>query len=130
MTDGFVEAYAKSTGLKQLIPQHWLKDPVLGRNFEITPSAKARAGEDGPADEQPLGEPAETWTRKQLDEHAAALGVDSAAMANKAEVLAAINSVGVTTAGDVPDPVQDGDNPYPDGTPPSDESPAAGENQE
>lgn len=124
MTDGFVEAYAKSTGLKQVIPQHWLAHPVLGRDFEITPSAKARASD------QSEGDPDESWTRKQLDDHAASLGVDAAAMANKAEVLAAISSVGVTTAGDVPEQVQDGDNPYPDDVPPSDESPAAGENQE
>ena len=41
--DGFVEAYSKKTGQKQVIPEHWLDDPVLGKDFELTPSAKAQA---------------------------------------------------------------------------------------
>ncbi|HET7398994.1 MAG TPA: hypothetical protein VFJ94_10775 [Intrasporangium sp.] len=30
----FVDAVAKSTGEKQVIPAHWLDDPVLGADFE------------------------------------------------------------------------------------------------
>lgn len=43
--DGFVSAYSKSTGQKQRIPRHWIGHPVLGLDFELTPSSKA--------DEQP-----------------------------------------------------------------------------
>ena len=41
----FVDAYAKSTGQKQLIPESWLDHPVLGQDFELTPRAKSRRGE-------------------------------------------------------------------------------------
>lgn len=139
MTDGFVEAYAKSTGLKQEIPQHWLNHPVLGRNFELTPSS--RAGEE-------KGAPDGTWTRAQLDQHAAELGLDPAGLPNKAAVLEAITAAAEADRGadddadgegvdelDDPtsgesDPLDNADPQNSDDNPPSDQTPAAGENQE
>ncbi|WGX98725.1 hypothetical protein [Nocardioides sp. L-11A] len=53
--DGFVEVYAKSTGRKQRVPEHWLDHPVLSRDFEKTPSA--RAAEQAPAPKPPAGIP-------------------------------------------------------------------------
>lgn len=114
--DGFVSAYAKSTGLKQRIPRHWIGHPVLGRDFELTPSAAAAIQQE--AEVEAGGPPSESWTRPALDEHAAALGIDPSGMANKREVLAAIDAA--VNAG-TPDPA---------GTPPSDETPATGDTEE
>ncbi|AIY17783.1 hypothetical protein GUY44_07145 [Pimelobacter simplex] len=123
MNDGFVEVYAKSTGQKQWVPEHYLEHPVLGRDFEETPSS--RANRDG--DQPPAGPPVQAWTRAQLDQHASVvLGLDTSDLATKADVVAAIER---ETQHDQDDP----DDPTPtdsDGTPPPDQPPAAGENQE
>lgn len=39
--DDFVEVYAKTTGEKQMVPRAWLDDEVLGKDFEVVPSARA-----------------------------------------------------------------------------------------
>lgn len=83
--DGFVSAYSKSTGLKQRIPRHWIGHPVLGRDFELTPSAKAAVIEE-------IGDPSESWKREDLDKHAQKLGLDTTDLPNKGEVLAAIEA--------------------------------------
>jgi hypothetical protein len=78
-TEGFVEAYAKSTGEKQVIPEHWLGDPVLGKNFELTPSAKARAAAEAGTltrVEVPEGDPTDSWTHAQLDQYALDRSID------------------------------------------------------
>ncbi|NGZ99624.1 hypothetical protein G5V59_02505 [Nocardioides sp. W3-2-3] len=64
MTDGFVEVYAKSTGAKQSVPEHWLSHPVLGRDFSKTPLTKAIEARAAGA-ESPSGEPSDAWTREQ-----------------------------------------------------------------
>lgn len=117
--DGFVEVYAKSTGRKQWVPEHWLDHPTLGRDFEKTPSTRAQ--------EAPSGEPSTDWTRKQLDQHAQTLGLNTGAMPNKADVVAAISNA-LDEAG--ADGTDGEDATDPDGNPPSDHTPAAGENQE
>ena len=111
--DNFVSAYAKSTGVKQRIPRHWIGHPVLGRDFELTPSAKAAVVEEI------AEQPSESWKRDRLDEYAADLGLDTTALANKGEVLAAIDEA-----------LADVDTTDPDGTPPSDETPATGDTEE
>lgn len=120
---GFVEVYSKATGKKQVVPEHWLNHPVHGKGFAKTPSAKANEPGDG--------EPSDAWTRKQLDQHAAGIGIDTSALPNKGEVLAAIQ------AGPVADPlvvdtpvIDDNVTQNPDGTEPPAQTPAAGENQE
>lgn len=126
MTDGFIEVYAKSTGLKQTIPEHWLDDPYLGRDFSRTPSARSRELEatatptpDGGLTAAVVDDPDESWTRDRLNQHAAGLGVDTTSLPNKAEVLQAIQAASTTDDTQISD-----DNPS------SDQTPAAGENQE
>jgi hypothetical protein len=41
----FVEVYSKKTGKKQLVPEHFAKNPVLMRPFSLTP--KQRAADEG-----------------------------------------------------------------------------------
>lgn len=80
--DGFVEAYAKSTGVKQVIPEHWLDHPVLGKDFSLTPSAKAR--------QIAADQPSESWTHEQLDAYVTDHGLDLGDAKTKAEKVAAI----------------------------------------
>lgn len=82
--EGFVEAYAKTTGDKQVIPAHWLDHPVLGKNFSRTPSAKAR--------EAAAEVPSESWTHKQLDKYAADNELDLGDARTVAEKVAAISA--------------------------------------
>ncbi|MEV5001942.1 hypothetical protein [Nocardioides sp. LML1-1-1.1] len=126
MTDGFVEVYAKSTGAKQSVPEHWLSHPVLGRDFSKTPLTKAietrAAGTVTPG----RGEPSDAWTREQLDLHAAGLNVDSTDLPNKAAVLDAITEATEAAA----QAALAGDPTDPDTTAASGQTPAAGENKE
>lgn len=39
----FVEVYSQTTGKKQVVPRHYLDHPVLGKNFRLTPKAKAES---------------------------------------------------------------------------------------
>lgn len=148
MIDAFVDVYAKSTGQKQRIPKHWLDHPVLGRDFVLTPSARAVPQAQEAADPgADLGaapgdvEPKISWTREQLDAHAAGLGIETTGLRAKADVLAAIESPSTPTGDDptVVDPSLGDDTgdatgvdptPNSDDTPSTDQTPAAGENQE
>lgn len=128
---GSVEVYSKTTGKKHIVPEHWLDHPVLGKNFARTPSSVATKTA------APEGDPSEAWTRAQLDQHADGLGLDTTALPNKGEVVAAIEARAqamTTTAGSDPAYVEPvvGDNATqnPDGTEPPAQTPAAGENQE
>lgn len=121
--DGFVDAYSKSTGQKQRIPEHWLDHPVLGKDFTLTPSARARedaaaaapTAQEGLTPSSIADEPSDAWTRERLDRHAAGLDLDTTGLPNKGEVLAAIEAAATQIS---------------DGNPPTDQTPAAGENQE
>lgn len=45
----FVSVYAKATGRKQLVPEHFLTHPLFKDRFEVTPSARAAdEGDDEP----------------------------------------------------------------------------------
>lgn len=44
MSDRFVNAYDKDTGLKHRIPRHWLDHPTLGAPFRKTPKQRATDG--------------------------------------------------------------------------------------
>lgn len=46
----FVSVYAKATGRKQLVPEHFLTNPALKDRFELTPSARAA---DNQGDDEP-----------------------------------------------------------------------------
>jgi hypothetical protein len=81
-TEGFVEAYSTKTGLKQVIPEHWLDHPLLGKDFSLTPSAKAR--------EVAADQPSESWTHKQLDKYVADHGLDLGDARTVVEKVAAI----------------------------------------
>lgn len=125
MYDGHVEVYAKSTGAKQSVPEHWLSHPVLGRDFSKTPLTKAIEARAAGAD-SPSGEPSDAWTREQLDLHAAGLNVDTTGLPNKAAVLDAITEATEAAA----QAALAGDPTDPDTTAASGQTPAAGENQE
>lgn len=44
MSDRFVNAYDKDTGLKHRIPAHWLDHPTISRNWRKTPKQRATDG--------------------------------------------------------------------------------------
>ena len=45
-----VEVYSKTTGIKHFVPEEWLSDPVLGKDFRKTPLSEAAKPVDQPAD--------------------------------------------------------------------------------
>lgn len=53
----FVSAFSKTTGVKHSIPRKWLGHPVLGKDFELTPSQRA-ADDNGAGDDAGAGFPA------------------------------------------------------------------------
>jgi hypothetical protein len=44
MSDRFVNAYDKDTGVKHRIPAHWLTHPTLSRPWRKTPKQRATDG--------------------------------------------------------------------------------------
>lgn len=44
MSDRFVNAYDKDTGLKHRIPAHWLDHPTIGPRWRKTPKTRAHDG--------------------------------------------------------------------------------------
>lgn len=144
----FTEVYSLTTGRKQRVPVIWLDDPVLGRDFRKTPSQRELDGE--------LGErPRQDSTVEEIDEYADAAGIDLPSKANKDARLAAVEAVfapadaqeglaPVELAPPVVDPLapqfvaqgDPGDMPgvnadptSTDGTEPTDETPAAGDEE-
>lgn len=75
----FVTAYAVSTGARQLIPEHWIDDPVIGPQFV--------------RDEAP----GSGWPKARLIQYATARGIPLNCAASKAQILAAINTHITTT---------------------------------
>ena len=51
-----IEVVVKATGNKQVVPTHWLDDPMLGAPFELPPSARAK-GEQAAAPADPPAAP-------------------------------------------------------------------------
>lgn len=136
----FVDAYNPETGIKQSVPEHFLDDPILGRNLRKTPSQLALDGELGQA-------PTEDSTIEEIREFADSADIDLTGLTRKAELLGAVQAVVGTDplpepvpAGDV-DVMPDGDieaaaGAVPvvaptstDGTEPSDETPATGDEE-
>lgn len=92
----FVDAYSKSTGLKQRIPARWVGHPVLGKDFQLTPSARA-SNEDAPggAPVPVVPVPDDTWSLEQLQAYVLEHDIDlddDVDTENAGEVLAAINT--------------------------------------
>jgi len=58
---GFVEVVVIATGEKQLVPPHYMEDPVLKLPFKWAPSARAKQaeGDDAPPEDptDPAGDP-------------------------------------------------------------------------
>lgn len=59
---GFVEVVVIATGEKQLVPPHYMEDPVLKLPFKWAPSARAKQAEgddDAPPEDptDPAGDP-------------------------------------------------------------------------
>ncbi len=105
-------------GVKQVIPRHWLDDPVLGAGFRLPASQVSADRVSGRG-----GDPSSDWTRAELAAHAATRGVEVPERATKAELLDAIAATSATLA-DQADPVT------PDANPAFDETPDAGDDPE
>jgi len=129
MDENFVDATSKTTGVYHRIPRIWLDDPILGRDFELTPVQKALDGE-------PAARPDKSWTVKLLQEFAAGMGLDTAGAHGKAALLDTISTaLGTTTdtadtAAESPDETSSGDTMNPDANQASDETPDTGDNEE
>lgn len=136
MSDGFVDVYDVNTGIKQRVPAHFLDDPVLGRNIKKTPSQRALDGELGQA-------PTADSTVAEIRAFAEDAEIDVTGLRKHDELLAAVQAVVGTDP--LPEPVPagdvavmlEGDIDAPAGTPPtstdgtesSDETPAAGDEE-
>ena len=86
MAAKFVQAYAKTTGRIQRVPEYFIGDPVLGANLELTPSQAARDVTGASS------LPDDTWTLAQLRSYASEQGVDLAGATRKDDVLAAVTA--------------------------------------
>lgn len=146
----FVDVIDTTTGRPNRVPRIWLDDPVLGRNIALTveqreldgalaaaEQAEADAAAEAAAEmaestvpdesvavETPVESerPDEDWTAKQIEAFADGAGVDlTGAKGSKADMVARINEVL-----DAPVELATTD---PDGNPLSDETPAAGDEE-
>lgn len=83
MPSKFIRA-RNSNGVIQRVPRRWLEDgsPFAG-DFTLTPSVKQA--------EERSSDPDETWTLRQLRDHAEQAHVDLAGATTKADVLSAIH---------------------------------------
>ncbi len=96
----FVDVYNPETGIKQSVPEHFLDDPILGRNLRKTPSQLALDGELGQA-------PTSESTVAEIREFAANAEIDLTGLSRKAELLGAVQAVVGTDP--LPEPVPAGD---------------------
>ena len=81
-----VTAYAKDTGERLFVPEHFLPHPVLGANLSRVPTV-------------PSSTPDETWTVPKLRKHAQDADIDLAGATSKADILAAIHNPLTPAAG-------------------------------
>lgn len=91
----FVDAYSKSTGLKQRIPARWVGHPVLGKDFDLTPSARASAATaEGTGDQAAAPVPDATWSLEQLQAYVLEhdVDLDEVDTEDAGEILAAISN--------------------------------------
>lgn len=147
--DEFTEVYDTRTGIKSRVPRHWVGDPVLGRFIRVTAeqreidgarAAQEQADADAAAAAAEMAEvtvpdesaavevpvvaerPDETWTGDRIKAYADGAGIDlTGAKGSKAEMVARITEVL-----DAPVELTPMD---PDGTGPSDETPATGDEE-
>jgi hypothetical protein len=146
----FVDVYDTTTGFVNRVPRIWVGDPVLGRNIALTAAqreldgalaaaeqAEADAAAEAAAEmaettipdesaavETPVESerPDEEWTAKRIEAFADGADIDlSGAKGSKADMVARINEVL-----DAPVELATTD---PDGNPLSDETPAAGDEE-
>lgn len=140
----FVDVYNPETGIKQSVPEHFLGDPVLGRNLRKTPQQQALDGELGQA-------PTADSTIDDIRQFAGDAEIDLTGLSLKGDLLERVQSVvghdplpepttageqglvDVETGGDPDLPAgetPDGEDPInPDGTEPTDETPATGDEE-
>lgn len=137
----FVDVYNPETGIKQSVPEHFLDDPILGRNLRKTPAQRALDGELGQA---PTADSTVADIRAFADE----AEIDITGLTRKDDLLGAVRAVVGTDP--LPEPVPAGDvdvetgtspelpvGEQPvgetptstDGTPLSDETPATGDEE-
>lgn len=121
--DGFVEVYGPS-GLKQRVPEHFLDDPVLGKDLRKTPSQRFLDGEtdvevpiegdvDPLVDPVPplLTPPTSESTPEEIRAFAEQEGIDLGNAKRADAMLAAVNTaLNSTTSNSAAIPVAD-DNP-------------------
>ena len=81
----FVEVYSKTTGQKQTVPRDWLASEVLGADFSLTPTARARELVD-----VETGTPDQAWTPAQLRDFAKRNDISVKGLRKKADLLAAV----------------------------------------
>lgn len=96
----FVDVYNPETGIKQSVPEHFLDDPILGRNLRKTPSQRALDGELGQA-------PTADSTIADIRVFADEAEIDVTGLSLKAELLERVQTVVGTDP--LPEPVPAGD---------------------
>jgi hypothetical protein len=147
--DDFTEVYDIRTGIKTRVPRDWVGHPVLGRHIAVTAGQReldgARAAQEQADAEEAAAaaemaeptvpddsvavavpvvaeRPDESWTADRIKAYADGAGIDlTGAKGSKAEMVARITEV-------LDAPVELAD-PNPDGTEPTDETPAAGDEE-
>jgi hypothetical protein len=95
MFEGFVEVYSTATGTKQMVPEHYLDNPVLMAGFTQTPSSRAAAEVPTPEAGNTFGQaadlvPSGDWKVAELQQFATENDVDLGGATLKADILAAI----------------------------------------
>lgn len=138
----FADVYDVTSGLKQRVPRAWLDDPILGRNIRKTPSQREL---DGELPQRPPGDA----KAKDIEAFAEAAGVDLSGIKSNADKLVAIEQamgpapvqegvVDVEPDPPVADPLdpalvaqvdQSATTQPSDGTEPSGDTPAAGDEE-
>jgi hypothetical protein len=146
MAEGFVDVVVEATGRVETVPADWVGHPVLGVGITPVPVAAE------PVD--PAEAPTERNTVAEIDDFAAGYGIDLGEASTKAEKVAVIDEALAAVAPPEPEPVPAGnpdvqtvfgqasdESPYPavaaaqdhptspDGIEPSDETPAAGDEE-
>lgn len=96
----FVDVYNPDTGIKQSVPEHFLDDPILGRNLRKTPQQRALDGELGPA-------PTADSTVAEIRDFAGEAEIDVKGLTKKDELLERVQ--GVVGTDPLPEPVPAGD---------------------
>jgi hypothetical protein len=138
----FADVYSLTTGRKQRVPRAWLDDPILGRDFRKTPSQRELDGELPPR-------PAGDAKAEEIAAFAEAADLDLSGIRKNADKLVAIEeAMGPAPAQEhvveaepeppaadplAPERVAQVDAPTTpltsDGIEPSDETPAAGDEE-